>query len=73
MKPLPIKYGDKKNKLTFLEISRVKYDGWKKINYGMFECECGNTKEILINNVIHGMSKSCGCSRKDRFKKYGNS
>jgi len=47
---------DKKNQLTLLEILVI-----NKIKYGMFECECGNKKRILLNNVIRERTKSCGC------------
>ena len=66
-RPITIKPGDKFNHLTFLEESTIKFDKeWKKIKYGMFECDCGNTKEIMIHNVRHGNTISCGCQRRGR-------
>lgn len=65
MKPLNIKPYDKFNKLTFLEETEPKYKGFMKLTMGMFECECGKTKIMIVNNVLHGLSKSCGCSRKE--------
>ena len=69
MRPVGIKVNEKKNKLTYLEESKVIYKGFAKIKYGMFECECGNTKEILIHNVVSQNTKSCGCDYKKRWKK----
>ena len=56
------------NKLTFIEESISRYRGFVKIKYGMFECECGNTKDILIHNVVAGNTKSCGCNSKLRWR-----
>lgn len=68
-KPLNIKSGDKFNFLTYLEESDIKFDkDWKKIRYGMFECDCGNTKELMIHNVKHGNTISCGCKRNGKQK-----
>ena len=66
-KYLNLKTGDKFNHLTYLEDSNMKFtNDWKKLRYGMFECDCGKTKEIMINNVVHGNTISCGCQRKGR-------
>ena len=67
MKPLKVKPKQKINKLIFLEESKTIYKGFTKIKYGMFECECGNTKEILIHNVVSNNTKSCGCNSKLRW------
>lgn len=65
MKLLKIQPYDKFNKLTFLEETDIKFDkNWKKIKYGMFECECGKTKVMMLHNVVNGLSKSCGCLQK---------
>lgn len=40
-------------------------------------CECGNSKEFWITNILAGQSKSCGCliseSLKERNKTHGKS
>jgi hypothetical protein len=33
---------------------------WKQ-KLGMYECACGRTVELIINQVKHGNIKSCGC------------
>lgn len=41
----------------------------------LYLCKCGNTKELQINNVGSGITKSCGCIRKkvtiERFTTHG--
>ena len=61
-----IKIGDKFNKLTLLKRYEVKLVKMKRTHYGLFECECGTQKMMLIHNVKHGNSKSCGCNHKDK-------
>lgn len=29
------------------------------------ECECGNTKEVAVNSLVSGATKSCGCLTKE--------
>jgi hypothetical protein len=68
-RPLNIKPGDKFNFLTYLEESDIKFQkDWRKVKYGMFECDCGKTKELIINNVKHGNTISCGCQRTGKKK-----
>src|SRR5258707_8755326 len=31
-------------------------------------CECGHVKMIKIINVLNGLTKSCGCSKRTAFK-----
>lgn len=32
---------------------------------GLYKCECGNTKEIVMASIRSGLTKSCGCLRKE--------
>jgi len=62
-----------------------KYNSWVVLDsneihrdnkiYVKCECECGNTKEVILKNLKTGRSKSCGCvGRKkttDRNTKHG--
>lgn len=34
----------------------------------LFQCDCGQTKEISHHNVIAGLSKSCGCLKSEMMK-----
>lgn len=66
-KILVVNHGDKFNHLTYLEDTKMKFNNqFRKIRYAMFECDCGKTKELMLNNVIHGNTISCGCQRKGR-------
>jgi len=49
--------GEKINRLTLVE-----YAGKNKYRnkIGLFKCDCGNTKEIIISNVWINRVKSCG-------------
>lgn len=56
-----IAVGTKFSKLTYLEKLREK-DGHI---IGRFLCDCGKTKELYLANVARGLTKSCGCYRKE--------
>jgi len=58
---LNITPNQKINLLTFLEEDEPRYNGFNKLRMGVFECECGKVKTIMIGNVIHNKTKSCGC------------
>ena len=32
-------------------------------------CDCGNTKSVLLMNLVHGLVRSCGCLNKDPNKR----
>lgn len=56
-----IAVGAKFSKLTYLEDLREK-NGHV---IGLFLCDCGKTKELYLSNVARGLTKSCGCYRKE--------
>lgn len=47
-------------KLTMLKIDIEKTDKENR-TYGLFKCECGEEKIILVNSVKSGHTSSCGC------------
>lgn len=47
--------------LKFIKETKIK-NGKK---YGLYKCLCGNEKEIRISSVKNGLTKSCGCLRRD--------
>lgn len=59
-----VKEGDKWNKLILIKKLKVKLIGMTPRYYGLFKCECGNEKMILIQNVKNAITKSCGCNYK---------
>ena len=66
-----IKIGTKFNKLTFVGYSEKRSRDGHMI--GVFCCDCGKTKSIIITRVKFGHTKTCGClvsetARKKAFK-----
>lgn len=55
------------NKLILKEIL-YNPNARRKFEYGIFECDCGNSKNIHITNVVTGRIKSCGCLQKSSIK-----
>lgn len=64
MKDIP--KGLKKGKLTFIEITKQYWKNFRQVRYGLFQCDCGNMKEIQVNNFLQGHTNSCGCLYKER-------
>lgn len=57
-----LEIGIKINKLTFLEEVTPRYTkANKKVSIGLFKCDCGKLKSIVISSVKRGKTKSCGC------------
>jgi len=55
------KYVDIGKKYGKLVITNVKRVNTRAI--AMCKCECGNTKDIMIQNLKSGATTSCGCSK----------
>lgn len=51
-------------KLTVLELDHVE----KSKRYWKCQCECGNTTVVREGNLRHGITKSCGCLKKENKK-----
>lgn len=49
----------------FGRLTAIKRIEGKKPTYWLCECDCGNRKEIQLNNLTTGNSKSCGCLSKE--------
>lgn len=58
--------GDSINFLTMVSDKYLASDG--KVYKAKFRCKCGNTKEIVINDVIRGHTRSCGCIQRNYAK-----
>jgi hypothetical protein len=56
-----VKVGDKYNHLTLLKRIRTKLVDEKYTYYGIWKCDCGEERMILLHNVSLGNTKSCGC------------
>jgi|ERR1700722_11176079 len=61
---LNIKSGQKFGKLTAIEpLKELKGNCWK------FQCECGKVINKAVTKVYRGYTRSCGCLRKEYYKK----
>ena len=55
----------KYNKLTIIAEKR-------EDNKVLCRCECGNTKWIILNSVVNGITLSCGCYQKEMTRSYNS-
>jgi hypothetical protein len=53
--------GVKFGMLTVLKDGKGLYEGKQKRRSVVCKCDCGNTKEILLRQIIRNKQKSCGC------------
>src|SRR3954470_16591306 len=66
MKTINMEIGAKKNKLTLLEIVReirCYQSGQRQEIRGVFQCDCGEKRNMLLCSVRTGHIKSCGCHK----------
>lgn len=56
--------GKRYGKLVVLELDHVE----KSKRYWKCQCECGNTTVVREGNLRHGITKSCGCLKKETKK-----
>lgn len=61
--------GQKFGRLTALKFAHAKLKWNRKSHYWIFKCSCGNNKIIRKSYAIFGMTKSCGCLKKEMFEK----
>lgn len=56
----------------FHSLRPIKYISKDKNSHAIFlcACDCGKTKEILVNSLINGNTKSCGCTSRKRGKEH---
>jgi hypothetical protein len=70
-KPLPV--GSRYGKLTVVGVAPARREVvcGKPRNraYCTVVCDCGNRKEVARDNLVNGLSRSCGCA-KGRIKGY---
>lgn len=62
-KKLNIKIGTKYGRLIIIEEAK------KSLTKRMFRCscECGGYATVRLNQLVNGMTKSCGCLKKENF------
>lgn len=65
----PINYIPTGSRLSF--VNQTVFGDWsKKIQHkALYRCECGIEKELFINSVKQGKTRSCGCLNLESLKK----
>ena len=58
--------GRRFNELVFLCNIGMK----KGLRYVLVQCDCGNKKSVMLNNLNTGRTKTCGCSRVYNIPQY---
>lgn len=61
MRTIKIPVGTKINHLTLLERRNAILSSGRQVVTGLFRCDCGNEKEIVLCNVTSHKQKACGC------------
>lgn len=62
--------GLKKGRLTFQKITKQEWKNFRQVRHGLFQCDCGATKEIQVNNFLQGHTQSCGCLYREVDRSY---
>lgn len=75
-KRIEIKKGDRYGRLTIIKETKgdiyISETGKKHISRKVLcECDCGNKKNVLMNSLRTGRTKSCGCLRIENAKIFG--
>jgi hypothetical protein len=75
---IDIKVGEKFGRLTVIKESEPKiFNSGRKERKLLCQCECGNVKDIILNSLRTGVTKSCGCFFSEKIKtiniKHGHS
>ena len=68
MKYIKLNSGHKFNQLTVIKLDNykkfpMKNGYFRKKEYYLCECDCGNTTIVEKNNLLSGHTKSCGCHK----------
>lgn len=72
-KPMEVNVGDKFNKLTIIEeLEPHVYPTGQRRRKFLVQCECGSLpKSVLLNGMVSGKTKSCGCYNAAKSKSHG--
>ena len=59
----------------FHKLKAIKVVGYDKQNYEIWhcKCDCGNTCDVNIKNLVHDHTKSCGCLKMEALLKRSTS
>lgn len=56
-------------KINKWSVGRIYRDG--RYTYADCTCECGTRKPVIVRNLVSGLSKDCGCGRKQKLSSRG--
>jgi hypothetical protein len=62
--------GEKFNRLKVVSAENVDSGGRKRLAF-LCECECGEKRVVLKENLTSGRQKSCGCLSREKARKTG--
>lgn len=70
--PKPVVVGAKYNRLTIIEeVPRYRQPNGRTRRVVKVFCDCGNTLDVMVENLYAGYSKSCGCLNFEATYKHG--
>lgn len=62
--------GDRRGRWTLVRACDApKYAPKSSRHYGEFLCDCGKVKVVDIGEVIQGNSRSCGCAKRETWRR----
>lgn len=71
MKTITLKEGERFGRLTVIcEVEPKKYGKRCRVRQFLCKCDCGNKTIVNMNNLRNGITRSCGCLRKELNKGY---
>lgn len=71
MKTIALKEGERFGRLTVIcEVEPKKYGKRCRVRQFLCKCDCGNKTIVNMNNLRNGITRSCGCLRKELNKRY---
>jgi hypothetical protein len=62
--------GKKFNRLTIIGYETKESSG-ARISYAVCKCDCGNEITTKMSHVVDGVSKSCGCLKRELERERG--
>lgn len=63
-----INAGQRFGRLVVERTSSRRSIGGASIRFAVCQCDCGEKRQVDIQNLIRGTTQSCGCLHKDRMK-----
>lgn len=62
MKRIILQKGTRFGRLIYLQDAELRIlPSGSQVRFALFQCDCGNKKEINLNSVLRGLTRSCEC------------